>query len=276
MQTEFQILAYRALNEFAQRHNLTRHPLAGSGNGTEYKNYRSKTLFTAYHDRLDDKNHGWLELAIGIENIATELSITEKSVTAWLSRTQSVLHPAESKFPRWWPRLAVWSLEDVQSFCRDFESLSKERGVPVHGSAVKPENVVPVDERLMREILSRRGQAKFRSVLLHAYGGQCAISGCTDIAVLEAAHIIPHSEVPDYRAGNGLLLRADLHTLFDLRLLSVDPSTGRVVVSRHLGPTYQPIHGRALNLPSAVQLHPDPSALMRHFKLWQVSEQSGD
>lgn len=274
MQTNFQHLACQALGEFAQQHHLTGYPIVASGNGTAYKSNLDRTVFTVYHDRLDNKNNGHLELALGIENISKEFSITSVAVADWLSRTQSRFHPAESKFPYWWPRLAVWSLEDVERFCCDFESLLKEGGVLIHGSVVKPKDEPPVDERLMREILSRRGQADFRSTLLHAYGGRCAISGCTDIAVLEAAHIIPHCEVQDYRTGNGLLLRADLHTLFDLRLLSVDPSKGKVVVSKYLGPTYQSIHGSALNLPTDVELHPDPSSLMYHFKLWRASEQS--
>ncbi|MBE7376495.1 HNH endonuclease [Pseudomonas sp. AL-54] len=132
----------------------------------------------------------------------------------------------------------------------------------------------PVDERVVREILTRRGQSGFRSALLRAYGCRCAISTCADVDVLEAAHIIPHSDTQDYRTANGLLLRADLHTLFDLRLISIDPRTAKVVVSRGLGDTYQPLNGSVINLPVDSACHPDPSLLMHHFNQWQANEQS--
>jgi putative restriction endonuclease len=51
------------------------------------------------------------------------------------------------------------------------------------------------------------------------------ISGCLVLQVLEAAHIRPHRGQRDNHPENGLLLRADLHTLFDLDLLGIEPST---------------------------------------------------
>ncbi len=276
MQTDFQVHIRRALAEFAQKNQLTPYPL-DSGNGTEYNNHLNGTVFTAYHDRLDDANHGWVEIAIGTDNIATELSLALDVVEAWLKETQSSLRPAQSKSPQWWPRLAVCSLEEVQRFCRAFESLSSAsnaaRTVALVSAVAPPLQVPPVDERVIREILTRRGQPEFRSALLQAYGGRCTISGCTDIAVLEAAHIAAHSEAQDYRVANGLLLRADLHTLFDLRLVSIDPRSAKVVVSKRLGATYQPFVGCVARLPSDPAFQPDAASLMRHFKFWQAAEE---
>lgn len=81
-------------------------------------------------------------------------------------------------------------------------------------------------ERVAREIAIRRGQAGFRNQLLEAYGC-CAMSGCTVASALEAAHIMPYQGPGTNHPSNGLLLRADLHTLFDLGLLSVDHETLR-------------------------------------------------
>lgn len=279
MQTEFQIQAHRALAEFAGLNQLAPYPLTESGNGTEYKNYLNDTVFTVYHNRLDDENEGRIELAVGVENVATELSCAPAAVATWVSKTQGSLHSAKSKSPQWWPRLSVWSIEEVQMFCRAFESLLNSKGVSVslpQGQRALSVQAPPVDERVMREILSRRGQAQFRAALLKAYRGRCAISGCTDIAVLEAAHITAHSETQDYRVANGILLRADLHTLFDLRLISIDPRSGKVVVSARLGTTYQHFNHVAASLPVDVALQPDASFLMRHFLSWQADEQSAD
>ncbi|MEO2018753.1 MAG: HNH endonuclease signature motif containing protein [Fuerstiella sp.] len=48
------------------------------------------------------------------------------------------------------------------------------------------------------------------------------------IAVLEAAHIRPYRRPEDNDVQNGLLLRADIHTLFDLNLLGIEPGTWQI------------------------------------------------
>lgn len=101
--------------------------------------------------------------------------------------------------------------------------------------------------RAMRSIVRRRGQPAFRKALIEAYGGRCAVSGCGVVDVLEAAHIFPFLDGETNAVSNGLLLRADIHTLFDLYLLSVDPGSRRVVVSPKLEPTeYSVLQGTQL------------------------------
>jgi HNH endonuclease len=87
-------------------------------------------------------------------------------------------------------------------------------------------------ERLFRQIRARRGQRAFREKLRARYGDRCAISGCNILDVLEAAHIRPYRGDLDNHVENGLLLRADLHTLFDLDLIGIEPFTLTV----HLNP----------------------------------------
>ncbi len=83
--------------------------------------------------------------------------------------------------------------------------------------------------RLMRrQIRERRGQQQFRDSLQSRYGKRCLISGCEVLAVLEAAHIRPYRGDEDNHPANGLLLRSDLHTLFDLDLLGIEPKGLRV------------------------------------------------
>src|SRR5262249_48430542 len=64
-------------------------------------------------------------------------------------------------------------------------------------------------------IHDRRGDEEFRAKLLAAYGGRCAITGCDAEAALEAAYIVGDAETGEQDVSNGLLLRADIHTLFD-------------------------------------------------------------
>lgn len=91
----------------------------------------------------------------------------------------------------------------------------------------------PVDEITYRAIKTRRGQPEFRKALLLVYAQQCPITGCKVESVLEAAHIIPHTEETNYTISNGILLRADIHTLYDLNLIGID-GCGMVVVSKSL------------------------------------------
>jgi hypothetical protein len=84
------------------------------------------------------------------------------------------------------------------------------------------EEVMVVDEVTLRAIKSRRGQPKFRKSLLSAFNNTCCITGSTIISVLEAAHVISHSDETNYKVTNGLLLRADMHTLFDLNMIGID------------------------------------------------------
>jgi hypothetical protein len=77
---------------------------------------------------------------------------------------------------------------------------------------------------------ARPGQAEFREALRQRYGDRCMITGCSLVEIVEAAHIVPYRMNSDHHPANGLLLRADLHALFDLHLLGIDPETLRVSV----------------------------------------------
>lgn len=104
------------------------------------------------------------------------------------------------------------------------------------------------DEKISREIKTRRGQAKFRNGLLALYEHECCITKSRIIQVLEAAHIVPHGDETDYGIENGLLLRADVHTLFDLGMISID-SSFIVHLSNFLKDSeYEVFEGKQLNL----------------------------
>lgn len=74
-------------------------------------------------------------------------------------------------------------------------------------------------------IKKRRGQAPFRNSLLRRYGSRCLVTGCQVVAVLEAAHIDSYRADAHHHSGNGLILRSDIYTLFDLNLLGVEPDS---------------------------------------------------
>jgi hypothetical protein len=121
----------------------------------------------------------------------------------------------------------------------------------------------------LQAVAQRRGQAIFRSRLLEAYGSRCAISGYGAIEVLEAAHILPYRGEHTNRLDNGLLLRADLHTLFDCGLLWIGPDSAVVLAPALLDTEYAEFHGRPLRMPELEDARPDAEHLSLHARLAQ-------
>lgn len=97
--------------------------------------------------------------------------------------------------------------------------------------------------------VTRKGQQKFRENLFKIYGTVCMLSGCRVAEAIEASHIIPYRGENDNHQANGLLLRRDLHALFDADLLGIEPVTLRITVHPHLsGSEYARFKGEKLNL----------------------------
>ena len=137
-----------------------------------------------------------------------------------------------------------------------------------------PNNLTEAREVTLEGIKIRRGRQAFRDALTVAYDGRCAISGCAVLSVLEAAHITSYLGAKTNDVTNGLLLRADLHTLFDLGLLAVDPDTLRLVVASSLKDSeYEPLHGTPLRLPVVTSSQPSQKALKKHFEGWAFASE---
>lgn len=130
-----------------------------------------------------------------------------------------------------------------------------------------PTNIEDARERIITSIVRRQGQSQFRQRLLKVYNNRCAITGCDAEPALEAAHIISYKGTDTQHPSNGLLLRADIHTLFDLHLLSVDPKTKTVLIASSLANTcYSELAGKQLSPPLDEDLQPNIEALEQHYK----------
>jgi hypothetical protein len=129
-----------------------------------------------------------------------------------------------------------------------------------------PDSVEDAREKIFAAITRRRGQPIFRKLLIEAYEGKCAFCGCDAVQALEAAHITPYRGIQTNHPSNGLLLRADLHTLFDLGLMSVNPETLKIVVSKTLRATaYNVYSNKDLTIPDDSGAAPSRAALKIHF-----------
>lgn len=106
---------------------------------------------------------------------------------------------------------------------------------------------------IARQIRERRGQAAFRRELRSRFGDTCPVTGCKIPDLLEAAHINPYRGEKENHPSNGLLLRADIHTLFDLDLLGIEPATLQIHVHPKLeGTEYEQFAGARLSCESGL------------------------
>jgi hypothetical protein len=132
-------------------------------------------------------------------------------------------------------------------------------------SGFDPTGIKDARARILAAIVRRQGQPAFRRNLLVAYNRRCAITGCSVESVLEAAHIVPYKGEITNHVGNGLLLRADFHTLFDLRLIAIHEVSMRLLVSPKLNGTgYENFRGKKVRIPNAERSQPSRDALEQH------------
>lgn len=141
---------------------------------------------------------------------------------------------------------------------------STQEQTELNSGTFDPRGVIDARERMIAYIIRRRGQPEFRRKLLTAYEGRCAISGCSATDALEAAHISPYRGPDTNVLENGLLLRADLHVLFDLGLLSIEAETLSVLLAPAIANSYPSLSESQLRLPRNPALRPSVEALRLH------------
>ena len=117
------------------------------------------------------------------------------------------------------------------------------------------------------QIQPRLGNANFRAMIFQAYNQRCAITSERTLPVLEAAHIKPYASGGEHSVTNGLLLRSDLHKLFDSGYVTVTPDH-HFEVSHKLkedyqnGKEYYRLQGKSLEVLAGTK--PDAQALIWH------------
>lgn len=118
-------------------------------------------------------------------------------------------------------------------------------------------------------IRPRLGQGAFRVLVTDIYNRRCAITHERTLPALEAAHIRPYGDGGEHEARNGLLLRRDIHSLFDAGYVTVTADL-RFEVSRRIkeeyenGRHYYALHGQPIFTPEETLRRPDPEALRWH------------
>jgi len=115
----------------------------------------------------------------------------------------------------------------------------------------------------------RLGQGGFRVGVIQAYERRCAITGERTLPALEAAHILPVKQDGLHDISNGLLLRRDLHALFDNHYITITPEKVLLVSKRikqefENGREYYAMHGRVVREPLRADDRPSIEALRSH------------
>lgn len=138
----------------------------------------------------------------------------------------------------------------------------------VQDESYDPDGQEDARDRTLRAVVARRGQAAFRKKLIEVFHGRCAISRCDVLPVLEAAHITPYLGPATNHISNGLLLRADLHTLWDLGLIAIDPDELTVWINPTVSDvTYRSFNGLKITMPLPEHLRPSIEALRAQWQL---------
>lgn len=138
--------------------------------------------------------------------------------------------------------------------------------------ALTPEILIAADAaRHGKPILvrPRLGQGTFRLSVVDAYGRACAVTNEHSLPVLEAAHVQPFAQGGPHDVSNGLLLRSDVHRLFDLGYVTVTPEyrfrvSPRLMDDFHNGREYERFEGRTIHTPRSAPLQPDRDLLDWH------------
>ncbi len=118
-------------------------------------------------------------------------------------------------------------------------------------------------------IRPRLGQGTFRLAVTDAYSRGCAFTDEHSLPALDAAHIKPYKEDGPHLVTNGLLLRADIHRLFEKGYLTVTAGR-RIEVSRRLreeyknGRSYYPLHGKEVRAPGQAANYPGKEFITWH------------
>ncbi|MFC2003122.1 HNH endonuclease [Chloroflexota bacterium] len=158
----------------------------------------------------------------------------------------------------WIPIPSDWNTNIVQGRRYDLSiepglSLWKQLHLTMPLASVVREEVARYGEPILT--LPRLGQGSFRVLVTDAYERQCAVTNERTLPALDAAHIRPYSESGQHIISNGILMRRDLHALFDKGYVTVTPSM-KVEVSRRIkeefenGRDYYRLQGSTIRVPA--------------------------
>lgn len=192
-------------------------------------------------------------------------------------------------FPEWlWiPQPASWANSIVVGKTYDTDTIEGLKlWEALQDTVAKMAAYKTVDEKVLREsakpfshegsrygepvlVRPRLGQGAFRLAVTDAYRRECAISNGRVLPALDAAHIRPYGDGGEHEIQNGILLRKDIHSVFDAGYVTFDDNLKLVVSDRvrtdfNNGNEYRRLHGYQLSIPSVEMHRPSPEHIRWH------------
>lgn len=242
------------------------HAIVGGGHFLRYLRLPVSLAWSAYGERNGCRSLEELKARLARYNPATatvrdpEVGCVLLAETFWFQRDA------------WIPAPASWAMNIVQgrgytSADPDYQQILTEVAARLGGTTLRESQADYQREYVAH---ARLGQGAFRALVTESYGRRCAVTGERTLPVLDAAHIKPFTLTREHRISNGLLLRADLHRLFDEGLVTITPDL-RIEVSRRIreeyenGRDYYALAGQPLRVtPDELFARPDPEMLRWH------------
>jgi hypothetical protein len=205
-------------------------------------------------DRTITLDYGHLDALWELRDSVDENALTRTVNDVWEKRGQKFDHKNEAQY---------WALVSER------KRREASHRLPDEEARTEPYSPQEGDWRQIveRQIKDRRGQQHFRDLLRKRYGECCLVTGCSTVAVLEAAHIKPYQGENDHHPENGLLLRSDIHTLFDLNLLGIEPERLQLELHPSLAKEYGYLTGKVLRC--APEYPPSNEALRLRYEKFQ-------
>lgn len=178
----------------------------------------------------------------------------------------------------WFDVPASWAPGIVQGKTFSGDSLegadlwtALEAGAEAAGRSTSPGVLEASGARFGKPVLipPRLGQGAFRVAITELYGRQCALTDGKVLPALDAAHIRPYADGGTHSKSNGILLRKDIHSVFDAGYATIDDAYKFIVSEKvkevfNNGNEYRRLHGVKMRLPSNPRDRPDLDALRWH------------
>jgi putative restriction endonuclease len=227
----------------------------GEGNGVgsvEELIQRLSHITNESRDQIGDREIGCVLLRDAWFLPQNELIPTPLSFSANIVQGKSYQYPGEDTNIDAVVR-RILSHEEVAPSCsEEVENLGPTRGSP-------------------RMVIPRLGQGGFKAVVQEVYVRRCAVTNHKIMPTLQAAHIVPVAKGGEHRVDNGILMRSDVHTMFDRGYIAIDDEF-RLLVSPRLrsefgnGEEFYSKEGQIINLPNRVLNRPSPEFLSWHME----------
>lgn len=233
--------------EFVEYKNLT---ATEAWNKYGYRNGRTnkQSFITSIQEYIDKNSHNFGGRQININTYEIGCIIL-KNCEYWEENNYVNSNDYNISFPNQIVKIKYFLEYDpflhIQHFRDDFNLVSEPR-------IVKPSITN-----------SRDGQGEFKGKILRAYDNRCTISGEIIPELLEAAHIQEYRNKSSNHVQNGLLLRIDLHKLYDSGLIYIDENYTVHVSPQISSSHYRQYHGKLINLPSQLSDYPSITALIQ-------------